>query len=511
MIVYTVTGKELELVEPPLGKGGEGAVYRMSGYPGRVAKIYTKDADTHKEKIEAMASMSATIESSPRLKNVAWPMAALYLDKSAKRFAGFGMRFIEQFQSMEALHEYPAPTGVSVPMKEKVDYLIDLADVTEAFHSLGQVIGDFNDNNLNMTANGHKVGLVDVDSLHASISGKTYKCVVCMSGYMAPELIKAVRGTTFEKCAGKTFTKETDRFSLAVHVFRMLFNGAHPYHCAGIPGPNGSVKAPLPMEKRVEQGSTPFFRKVPGAQVPPFAPDVKALPPYMTSLFERAFVDGQVDPAKRPTASEWKKGLEKFRSDLVQCKRDSNHWHWKEAGACPYCEADVRSKAKGPSKLGGSPVLGLTPKPAYASATVNGASAILSNPGQILPAAHTQQRTAFWGITVLSAIAAFLVLGVLTPVCSLVSIGLFGSYPVICQFLFGAGAIGGTCLYNYRYAKDYEPQTYALSIACSAGGMAAVAAGMLAVSIVIALVMALLSIVIPALVVIAIIAGLCSS
>lgn len=344
MRVFTHDGTALSLPEPPLGKGGEGAVYRIGGYPDKLAKIYLDagDAAARRPKIEAMASISGVIERESSLANVAWPLGALYADSAARQLVGFGMRRVDMCGSLDELYEYPPTASSLLDMRNKLDLLVSLADVTATLHRYGQVVGDFNTNNIPVLKSRRAVGLVDADSFHTSIGGRTYPCTVCMSGYMAPELVRNVRGTTFEACTKPTFTQATDNFSLAVHVFRMLFNGCHPYYCQTMPAANGSVPAPLPIEKRVERGETPFFVDIPGAKVPPYAPDVAMLPPYLQTLFERAFVTGQADPDARPTAEQWKGALIRYRGELATCQNGHGHGYWSGLSACPYCAADQR-------------------------------------------------------------------------------------------------------------------------------------------------------------------------
>lgn len=344
MRVFTHDGTALTLLEPPLGKGGEGAVYCIEGHSDKLAKIYldASDAAARRPKIEAMASISGAIERESSLANVAWPLGALYADSAARQLVGFGMRKVDACGSLDELYEYPPTASSLLDMRDKLDLLVSLADITATLHRFGQVVGDFNTNNIPVLQSRRAVGLVDADSFHASIGGRTYPCTVCMSGYMAPELVRNVRGTTFEACTKPTFTQATDNFSLAVHVFRMLFNGCHPYYCQTMPAANGSVPAPLPVEKRVERGETPFFVDVPGAKVPPYAPDVAMLPSYLRTLFERAFVRGQTNPDARPSAQQWKDALIRFRSELATCQSGRGHGFWNGLSACPYCAADQR-------------------------------------------------------------------------------------------------------------------------------------------------------------------------
>ena len=342
MNVYTQGGKKLELSF--LGKGGEGSVYSISGYPNRVAKIYhnetREERRNREEKIKAMIAINQSLAfRNARLSDgIAWPLSALY-DQS-NNFVGFGMKKIKAATELDDLYAYP-PNNSTVSVKDRVTVLISICDVIDRLHKIGQVFGDFNPNNIKILPD-MSVNFVDADSYHITSSGIVYRCVVCASGYVAPELISKCKGYTYADCPGTTFTKETDRFALAIHIFRMLMNGCHPYICERQLKRVGSAPAPKSKDKRVEHGETPFFRSIPNYIAPQYAPDINSLPPYLLSLFRKAFVDGHSDPKVRPTASEWKEVLIRYSHELVKCQNNPLHYHWKEIASCPYCSADTR-------------------------------------------------------------------------------------------------------------------------------------------------------------------------
>lgn len=347
MIAYALDNTPLTLNEPPLASGGEGAIYEIAGYPHHVAKIYIDPADAklRENKIKVMVSigLSSAFCQTKLVSDIAWPLFPLF--DGRHNFIGFGMERINAHAELDDLYVYP-PRATNVSIRDRLSILISLCDVIHRLHSTGQVFGDFNPNNIKIRSN-NTVAFVDADSYHISSSGKQYRCVVCASGYVAPEVIKACHGTTYADCPTTTFTQYTDRFALAIHVFRMLMNGFHPYFCARPATAAGSLPAPKPLDMRVEHGITPFFKNLTNYTTPPFAPDLNALPPYIRELFRKAFVDGNSNPACRPSAVEWQRALSRFQGELVACNHGNRaHHYWNGYHTCPYCEADQLCKQK---------------------------------------------------------------------------------------------------------------------------------------------------------------------
>lgn len=347
MDVFTGTNKMLSLREPALKSGGEGAVYDIIGYSNVVAKIYLSvtDAKQREKKITEMANLSLTesFQNSQILDDVAWPLVPLF--NKAKEFVGFVMSRITAKNELDDIYSLNSKTNAGMSTADKVVTLISLSDVVDRLHKRGQVIGDFNPNNIKIDNKGN-VKLVDVDSYHFKPGKATYPCMVCAPGYVAPELIKKCKGSTYEEVfanGGITFTEETDRFALAIHCFRMLMNGCHPFTCKKNVKNVGSTPAPS-VDKRVERGETPFFTTVTNFTTPDWAPDVTSLPMYIRDLFKRAFVDGYRNPSMRPTAKEWSDALKQYQREIVKCRVESSHWYWKQLNTCPYCAAGERGK-----------------------------------------------------------------------------------------------------------------------------------------------------------------------
>ena len=250
------------------------------------------------------------------------------------------MKRISIATEIDELYEYP-PRRSTANFKDRVRCLISLCDIVERVHDAGQSIGDFNPNNIKILDD-WSVCLVDADSYQFSNGGEEYRCVVGAPGYVAPELIRACAGKTYAECETATFSRETDRFALAIHIFRMLFNGHHPFLQGRTLNREGSTPAPSSIDRLVERGHSLFFKPSRNKAIPASAPPIEMLPEYMRDLFYRAFVVGHSDPTARPLPGEWKSALIRYNSELVACWDDQLHFYWNGNVSCPYCDADER-------------------------------------------------------------------------------------------------------------------------------------------------------------------------
>ena len=153
------------------------------------------------------------------------------------------------------------------------------------------------------------VTLVDTDSYHIVNGQMMYRCEVGQANYIPPELQKRLYGgQSLSSMPLPTYSKETDRFALAVNLFSLFMNGCHPFACAIDPEEaeqmDESLDIPQPSDN-IRKGFSPFFYKKKGITYPTYAPDFTFLPESFQRLFYRTFVDGYKDPTVRASASEW--------------------------------------------------------------------------------------------------------------------------------------------------------------------------------------------------------------
>jgi hypothetical protein len=317
-----------------LGSGGEGTVYSISGNPNSVLKIYhpAKLTSELRRKVELMLSIRSRFDNRV-LSSLAWPTDIVNDDKG--NFAGLVMPKVIG----DPINECYRANDFSVNYEQRICIAKNLCVAVDAVHSAKQTIGDFNPNNIIVNKKTGAVTLVDTDSFHLKNDrGVLFPCTVGLGSYVAPELQGIKLGASYLK----TYTQETDRFSLAIHIFCLLMNGAHPFASRQSPINTiigkSSVVLP-PTESLIKNGQSPHFsRKRSGTLPPPYCPDIKMLPSNIRGLFERAFDSGHQNPAMRPSAEEWYDELSVVQRKTVKCLKDNTHIYPDHVKKCPWCE-----------------------------------------------------------------------------------------------------------------------------------------------------------------------------
>ena len=333
-----------------MGSGGEGDIYAVLDNPEQVVKVYKKFAISQdlEEKIKFMVRRPL---SESVLNWVAWPIDMVY--DPAGSFCGFVMPKLYITHELNDVYVYPPRIGITY--KQKLILAQNICVVIHELHKVGYVLGDFNPRNIGVNLNSGAVAFLDTDSYHIVIdkaSNRAYRCNVCAPGYAAPELLKKCvdyisahpedKRQAYAKTPLDTFTKETDNFALAVHMFRLLMNGYTPF--------NGIPEDQSPSEGSPGQGDAAVRRDSycfkPGNKPQATAvPEFDSLPQKIQEFFSRAFIDGRNDPTRRPSSREWYKTLGDFEKELVICKKNPVHMYHKELNNCPCCEAENRYSA----------------------------------------------------------------------------------------------------------------------------------------------------------------------
>ena len=338
-------GKKYTIIDPPIGRGGEGAVYKIEKEPDFVLKIF-KENRRSESRHRKLLEMTSTKLSDTALEQITWPIDVVYQNGV---FVGYVMPAIKSNEDLNVMYS----DKYICTFSEKITIARNLCAAINAVHEAGQICGDLNPKNIQVDPKAAYVTLVDTDSYHITAtdgSERVYRCEVGMPEYLPREIQQKLKnGATLANAPLPTFTIYSDRFALAVHIFALLMNGCHPFACAvdnkvnirHLSGSQPSVAAPQPIDN-ICSGFFPFAETSPGVTIPRYAPEFDMLPQNIRNLFIRAFVDGHIKPEARPDAFEWYTELTHMQQNLESCKINKKHMFPNHLNKCPWCELDKK-------------------------------------------------------------------------------------------------------------------------------------------------------------------------
>ena len=345
-----------------LGKGGEGSVFKTS-FPNSVAKIYDDTKPGAAEKMDQLEKkllyMVNTIQMrfiSKVSRNclVSWPQDVLYLNG---KFVGYIMPEITGAKSILLVNRGGESAKKVIPdysWKKAALVAENLAKVVCALHNLDVIIGDMNNNNILVYPN-CDVAIIDTDSFDIREKDRQthYKCSVGVGPYLPPELHGCVLSDP-----DTNFTKHTDEFALAVHIFQLLMANKHPFGIRLIQ--NRSSKM-INTDYNISVGNCAYIRNISGCTVPVGAPRMQhVLPQTIIQDFAASF-DYHLDKNRinyeqqlaavqnrRTSAAKWLQDLHEMNQQLdslfVPCPHRSkiyfDHYYLREQGCCGICEAE---------------------------------------------------------------------------------------------------------------------------------------------------------------------------
>ncbi len=240
--------------------------------------------------------------------------------------------------------------------REKGDWLsylrisLMIARGVRRLHAAGLAHSDLSYKNVLVNPQRGHATIIDVDGL--VVPGKYPPDVVGTPDFIAPEAVASAH-LSKDDPERKLPSISTDRHALAVLIYNYLLL-RHPLRGDKVydldPQKDETlamgdkalfIEHPTLHENRVDH------KKVRNSELP--WKNTDKLPytltgPYLSNLFERAFIDGLHDPAKRPTADEWENNLIKT-IDLIQpcvnkkCKQKWFIFDNTMAPKCPFCHA----------------------------------------------------------------------------------------------------------------------------------------------------------------------------
>lgn len=326
-------GKKI-ITEAILGQGGEGAVHDVKGRPKVVAKIMKPEHRTP-EREAKIAVMVRRPPADPTIKlghtSITWPTSAL---RENGQFAGFLMpKIANPINILLAYHpQSRAEKFENFHWGHSTRTAMNLCRAVAAIHQMGYVIGDINESNILVTDTA-LVTLVDTDSFQVTdpVSKRVFRTTVGKGEYLPPEL----HGVPLDMV---TREDTQDRFGLAIVIFKLLMEGAHPFN--SLPDPSDR-SGEIIFEANIARGIFPYAPNS-SRQPSPHTPPFNILHPQLQALFQRCFGEGHGQPDKRPTALEWAEALETAEADLKVCRKNrKSHRYASHLAECPWCRREA--------------------------------------------------------------------------------------------------------------------------------------------------------------------------
>jgi DNA-binding helix-hairpin-helix protein with protein kinase domain len=309
-----------------LAEGGEAKVFRQGG---KVAKLFHQPTDDRREKLTWMISHPLPPLDVGGFSDSAWPEALLFSESGA--FVGYEAPYLAGMQPLVQVTDVNTRVASFKEWTYRHSLKLgqNMAHNVSRLHSHGLVIGDVSPANVLISPGAATSALIDLDSVQIRAGKKLFPCTVSTPHYTAPEVLSG-------NVSLDARTIYQDNYSLAVLLFELLLE-YHPF-AAVLPG----KAAPSP-DQRVLQNLWVGNRAAGKVRPPRFGLALATLTNDCRQLFERAFNDGSLDPAKRPSAFEWTRGIAGFYKSLVRCPRMPAHHFSNQLASCPWCEKLART------------------------------------------------------------------------------------------------------------------------------------------------------------------------
>ena len=349
--VYVGLTKQKYQLGNKISAGGEGIVYDVVNQDDIVIKLYhpnlNVDFKKKERKLKTMINMHVPYKINGNIR-FTWPIDILY---DGNKMVGFTMPKMKKTLKIFSLQRFYYD-DISVKQNNKVLQVFpkfnwinqlqvsySLAQIVTYLHQYDIVIGDFNVNNVFLDIDSKQVVIIDCDSfdIYNKQTKEHFSCEVCLPEILAPELQAQTH------VGQKPFTKESDNFSLGIHIFRLLMRNANPF--GGVATNNASYNGQIAADMNIVNGNCPYVRKC-ELKIPNYAPDLSILPVSLQNAFKRTFTYDQTTIAKhikdRTTAREWCDLLYPLcnprNPHLQHCKDNSHHVYLDNNAKCPWCE-----------------------------------------------------------------------------------------------------------------------------------------------------------------------------
>jgi len=300
-VIQTKGFKSVTVLEK-LGEGGQGVVYKVD-YAGKPMALKWYFQSKLKNSDRFYENIKSNIDNGRPTDAFLWP-------EDITEWVGGTFGYIMPLRPREYgdFSKYLLAKASFKSVRALVDAALNIVEGFAALHRDGYNYQDLNDGNFFVNFSTGDVLICDNDNVmgHGYSSGIAGKC-----RYMAPEVV-----------LGKKPDKQTDRYSLAVVLFFLLFVN-HPLE--------GKATNPPCMTEELEKkfyGTDPvfIFDPVNKTNIPIKGIHRNAIakwpmfPQYIRDAFINAFSSEQLQ-AKKPRImeSEWLKIFIQLRSELITC------------------------------------------------------------------------------------------------------------------------------------------------------------------------------------------------
>lgn len=293
-----------------LGQAGVVCTTRNDQYPA--VRIFGRGnrGGTQKQKVATMVENPVKAPRASRERNTVlqWPGAVL-TDYSENRFLGCAYtvptptsgQTITDFSysggSDETLGSRVGSlirsfgTNYARPGTDRYDTAIDFAATLSALHKQGVAMCDFDPRNIIVTDSQLLFALCDRYAIDSE------------SQYYSPAGVEQRYIPQKDPVESIEENQYTDRFGLAVHLYRLLLKGKHPF---GTSGRGNADEEPLEPEqlkihitRESSEIATGALKGVKEAE------RYAELPRMIRYHFEQCFIEGFDAPAERPSARQW--------------------------------------------------------------------------------------------------------------------------------------------------------------------------------------------------------------
>ncbi len=306
-------------IKEKLGEGGQGVVYRAE-LDGKyyALKWYTKPC-----KREFYENLNNTIKIGPPTGAFLWPM---YLTEWKDKHFGYIMEL--RPPEYHNFSHFLLARSHFAKISAMINAALQISNAFRELHRQGYSYQDINDGNFFINPQNGNILICDNDNIapYGKNLGIAGKC-----RYMAPEVV----------LRKNLPNANSDRFSLAVILFMLLFN-SHPLE--------GRLIAAIPcltdeMERRF-YGTSPVFIFDPenDANRPVMGIHTNAIrrwplfPQLIRDSFIHAFSSGHVhNPNMRNPENEWQKIFLRLRDQLVVCTCATESFLGDKNSFCPGC------------------------------------------------------------------------------------------------------------------------------------------------------------------------------